>query len=89
MDSTSLSDDEYPLFHCPCVSEMCSFFHFSRNEMCNFLSKYSLRVLRSYASFLNIFSYLLFNFNDYPNGMVTLFNLLVMGNWQVWMEVIY
>ncbi|KAF9610925.1 hypothetical protein IFM89_025735 [Coptis chinensis] len=32
--------------------------------------------------------YLLFNFNDYPNGMVTLFNLLVMGNWQVWMQVI-
>ncbi|KAL7000402.1 mitochondrial thiamine pyrophosphate transporter [Sarracenia purpurea var. burkii] len=30
--------------------------------------------------------YLLFNFNDYPNGMVTLFNLLVMGNWHVWME---
>ena len=28
------------------------------------------------------------NFNDYPNGMVTLFNLLVMGNWQAWMEVI-
>ncbi|KAI3508548.1 hypothetical protein L1887_23556 [Cichorium endivia] len=25
--------------------------------------------------------YLLFNFNDYPNGMVTLFNLLVMGSW--------
>nr|KJB31686.1 hypothetical protein B456_005G201400 [Gossypium raimondii] len=32
------------------------------------------------------FLYLLFNFNDYPNGMVTLFNLLVMGNWQVWMQ---
>ncbi|XP_073307640.1 two pore calcium channel protein 1B isoform X2 [Primulina huaijiensis] len=30
--------------------------------------------------------YLLFNFNDYPNGMVTLFNLVVMGNWQVWMQ---
>lgn len=30
--------------------------------------------------------YLLFNLNDYPSGMVTLFNLLVMGNWQVWME---
>ncbi|KAK4484444.1 hypothetical protein RD792_007026 [Penstemon davidsonii] len=30
--------------------------------------------------------YLLFNFNDYPNGMVTLFNLLVMGNWQAWMQ---
>ncbi|KAK1302256.1 Two pore calcium channel protein 1A [Acorus calamus] len=30
--------------------------------------------------------YLLFNFNDYPNGMVTLFNLLVLGNWQVWMQ---
>ncbi|KAI3499044.1 hypothetical protein L1887_34836 [Cichorium endivia] len=30
--------------------------------------------------------YLLFNFNDYPNGMVTLFNLLVMGSWQVWMQ---
>ncbi|KAL6614740.1 hypothetical protein ACP70R_037010 [Stipagrostis hirtigluma subsp. patula] len=30
--------------------------------------------------------YLLFNFNDYPSGMVTLFNLLVMGNWQIWME---
>lgn len=30
--------------------------------------------------------YLLFNFNDYPNGMVTLFNLLVMNNWQVWMQ---
>lgn len=30
--------------------------------------------------------YLLFNFNDYPNGMVTLFNLMVMGNWQIWMQ---
>ncbi|CAN4104961.1 unnamed protein product [Withania somnifera] len=30
--------------------------------------------------------YYLFNFNDYPSGMVTLFNLLVMGNWQVWMQ---
>ncbi|KAG5545320.1 hypothetical protein RHGRI_017699 [Rhododendron griersonianum] len=30
--------------------------------------------------------YLLFNFNDYPNGMVTLFNLLVMNDWQVWMK---
>ncbi|KAL4585266.1 hypothetical protein LXL04_009882 [Taraxacum kok-saghyz] len=30
--------------------------------------------------------YLLFNFNDYPNGMVTLFNLLVLGAWQVWIE---
>jgi len=30
--------------------------------------------------------YLLFNFNDFPNGMVTLFNLLVMGNWQIWMQ---
>ncbi|XP_044466336.1 two pore calcium channel protein 1 [Mangifera indica] len=30
--------------------------------------------------------YFLFNFNDYPNGMVTLFNLLVMGNWQAWMQ---
>jgi two pore calcium channel protein len=26
--------------------------------------------------------YLLFNFNDYPNGMVTLFNLLVSEVWQ-------
>ncbi|KAF8388561.1 hypothetical protein HHK36_027236 [Tetracentron sinense] len=32
--------------------------------------------------------YLLFNFNDYPNGMVTLFNLLVMGTWQAWMQVV-
>ncbi|KAI8551665.1 hypothetical protein RHMOL_Rhmol06G0203600 [Rhododendron molle] len=30
--------------------------------------------------------YLLFNFNDYPNGMVTLFNLLVMNDWQFWMQ---
>ncbi|CAH9126824.1 unnamed protein product [Cuscuta epithymum] len=30
--------------------------------------------------------YLLFNFNDYPNGMATLFNLLVMGNWHLWMQ---
>ncbi|KAL8145683.1 hypothetical protein AgCh_003724 [Apium graveolens] len=30
--------------------------------------------------------YLLFNFNDYPSGMITLFNLLVMGNWQAWMQ---
>ncbi|KAF3659657.1 Two pore calcium channel protein 1 [Capsicum baccatum] len=30
--------------------------------------------------------YYLFNFNDYPSGMVTLFNILVMGNWQVWMQ---
>lgn len=35
---------------------------------------------------LNDDDYLLFNFNDYPNGMVTLFNLLVMGNWQDWMQ---
>ncbi|KAL3701106.1 hypothetical protein R1sor_019128 [Riccia sorocarpa] len=31
--------------------------------------------------------YMVFNFNDYGSGMVTLFNVLVMGNWQVWMEV--
>ncbi|KAL5715510.1 mitochondrial thiamine pyrophosphate transporter [Ranunculus cassubicifolius] len=30
--------------------------------------------------------YLLFNLNDYPNGMITLFNLVVLGNWQAWME---
>ncbi|XP_028761689.1 two pore calcium channel protein 1B [Neltuma alba] len=30
--------------------------------------------------------YLLFNFNDYPSGMVTLFNLVVMGNWHIWMQ---
>ncbi|PIA55387.1 hypothetical protein AQUCO_00800270v1 [Aquilegia coerulea] len=38
------------------------------------------------GSILDDNDYLLFNFNDYPNGMVTLFNLLVLGNWQVWME---
>ncbi|PWA43031.1 ion transport domain-containing protein [Artemisia annua] len=32
-------------------------------------------------------NYLSFNFNDYPNGMVTLFNLIVMGSWQVWMKM--
>ncbi|KAI3988365.1 hypothetical protein MKX01_012154 [Papaver californicum] len=36
--------------------------------------------------FLDRVSYLLFNFNEYPSGMVTLFSLLVMGNWQVWMQ---
>ncbi|CAJ2660491.1 unnamed protein product [Trifolium pratense] len=30
--------------------------------------------------------YLLFNFNDYPNGMVTLFNLLVSEVWEELME---
>ncbi|KAL2650542.1 hypothetical protein R1flu_018670 [Riccia fluitans] len=30
--------------------------------------------------------YMVYNFNDYASGMVTLFNVLVMGNWQVWME---
>ncbi|KAG6553595.1 hypothetical protein Mapa_004509 [Marchantia paleacea] len=30
--------------------------------------------------------YLVHNFNDYASGMVTLFNVLVMGNWQIWME---
>ncbi|XP_074302314.1 two pore calcium channel protein 1B-like isoform X2 [Silene latifolia] len=30
--------------------------------------------------------YFLFNFNDYPNAMVTTFNLLVTGNWQAWMQ---
>lgn len=30
--------------------------------------------------------YLLQNFNDFASGMVTLFDLLIMGNWQVWME---
>jgi hypothetical protein len=42
----------------------------------------------SSVTFLDEISYLLFNFNDYPNGMVTLFNLLVMGNWQAWMQVL-
>ncbi|KAL2937767.1 Two pore calcium channel protein 1 [Bienertia sinuspersici] len=30
--------------------------------------------------------YFLFNFNDFPNAMVTTFNLVVMGNWQAWMQ---
>ncbi|RZC47818.1 hypothetical protein C5167_040764 [Papaver somniferum] len=38
------------------------------------------------TNFLDKISYLLFNFNDYPNGMVTLFNLLVMGFWEVLMQ---
>lgn len=37
--------------------------------------------------FLTQISYLLFNFNDYPNGMVALFNLLVSGIWGELMEV--
>lgn len=45
--------------------------------------------LACWLFFLMYYSYLLFNFNDYPNGMVTLFNLLVMGNWQVWMQVYF
>ncbi|XP_070006969.1 two pore calcium channel protein 1B-like isoform X3 [Nicotiana sylvestris] len=32
------------------------------------------------------YDYLLFNFNDYPNGMVTLFNLLMMGIWSPLMQ---
>ncbi|KAG0562970.1 hypothetical protein KC19_9G186300 [Ceratodon purpureus] len=31
--------------------------------------------------------YLLQNFNDFQSGMVTLFDLLIMGNWQIWMDV--
>ncbi|KAH7288344.1 hypothetical protein KP509_31G023000 [Ceratopteris richardii] len=30
--------------------------------------------------------YSVHNFNDFASGMVTLFNLLVMGSWQVWLE---
>ncbi|KAG0562969.1 hypothetical protein KC19_9G186300 [Ceratodon purpureus] len=30
--------------------------------------------------------YLLQNFNDFQSGMVTLFDLLIMGNWQIWMD---
>lgn len=36
---------------------------------------------------LTSLSYLLQNFNDFASGMVTLFDLLIMGNWQIWMEV--
>lgn len=30
--------------------------------------------------------YLLFNFNDFQSGMITLHNLLVQNNWQIWIE---
>ncbi|XP_024390296.1 two pore calcium channel protein 1 [Physcomitrium patens] len=30
--------------------------------------------------------YLLQNFNDFSSGMVTLFDLLIMGSWQTWMD---
>lgn len=30
--------------------------------------------------------YLLFNFNDFQSGMLTLYNLLVQNNWQIWIE---
>jgi hypothetical protein len=36
---------------------------------------------------LTTYSYMVNNFNDFPSGMVTLFNILVLGNWQVWMDV--
>jgi len=32
-------------------------------------------------------SYLVFNFNDYPNGIVTLFNFLVTATWDEVMTV--
>ncbi|XP_004487279.1 two pore calcium channel protein 1 isoform X2 [Cicer arietinum] len=38
------------------------------------------------ATDLAVNDYLLFNFNDYPNGMVTLFNLLVSEIWEELME---
>lgn len=42
---------------------------------------------RTKLLFLTLLSYLLQNFNDFASGMVTLFDLLIMGNWQSWMEV--
>jgi hypothetical protein len=38
---------------------------------------------------LTTYSYMVNNFNDFPSGMVTLFNILVLGNWQVWMDVCF
>lgn len=32
-------------------------------------------------------SYMVNNFNDFPSGMVSLFDLLVTGNWHMWMDV--
>lgn len=39
------------------------------------------------VSFLTENSYLVFNFNDYPNGIVTLFNFLVTATWDEVMTV--
>lgn len=41
-------------------------------------------ILASTTMFEN--DYLLQNFNDFASGMVTLFDLLIMGNWQIWMD---
>lgn len=41
-------------------------------------------ILESTSIFEN--DYLLQNFNDFASGMVTLFDLLIMGNWQSWMD---
>ncbi|CAM6046974.1 unnamed protein product [Sphagnum compactum] len=38
------------------------------------------------GSEIAINDYMVNNFNDFPSGMVTLFNILVLGNWQVWMD---
>jgi hypothetical protein len=72
LEETDLFGNEYPFF-LPCYPPKSLHFVMALLKL-KFVS-------------LDIFSYLLFNFNDYPSGMVTLFNLLVMGNWQVWMEV--
>jgi len=51
------------------------------------VKKWIIKVTVIEVSFLTENSYLVFNFNDYPNGIVTLFNFLVTATWDEVMTV--
>ncbi|KAH1222591.1 Two pore calcium channel protein 1 [Glycine max] len=86
LELTALAENEYPLIIYNIVSfkpvvvggvwstSRCEF-----NSGIYVVSEMELFVLG--VSFLTENSYLVFNFNDYPNGIVTLFNFLVTATW--------
>ncbi|RDX82019.1 Two pore calcium channel protein 1, partial [Mucuna pruriens] len=66
---------------CQAISSLCGNFLDSHTEFDAIPRDHILCLMYLLLTWCTENSYLLFNFNDYPNGMVTLFNFLVTATW--------
>lgn len=81
LPGSAIAENEYPIHTIYIVS------FGSKRTLGLYENQYNWPKIYTLWKDLTICSYYVKNFNDFPSGMVVLFDLLITGNWHVWMDV--